>query len=70
MLAIAYVLRVAAENQKPLSIQLDSAAVWARIREEPLNEYINSIAAFSQNAVSVPAGNEGTARHHYMVDFH
>ena len=46
---------------------LDSAAVWARIRGEgPLNEYINSIAAFSQNAVSVPAGNEGTARHHYM----
>ena len=32
----------------------------------PLSEYINSTAAFSQNSVSVAAGNEGAARHHYM----
>ena len=67
MLAIAYVLRVAAENQKPLSICIGlGSSMGAHQGEEPLNEYINSIAAFSQNAVSVPAGNEGTARHHYM----
>ena len=67
MLAIAYVLRVAAENQKPLSICIGlGSSMGAHQGEGPLNEYINSIAAFSQNAVSVPAGNEGTARHHYM----
>ena len=67
MLAIAYVLRVAAENQKPLSICIGlGSSMGAHQGEGPLNEYINSIAAFSQNAVSVSAGNEGTARHHYM----
>ena len=67
MLAIAYVLRVAAENQKPLSICIGlGSSMGAHQGEGPLNEYINSIVAFSQNAVSVPAGNEGTARHHYM----
>ncbi len=67
MLAIAYVLRVAAENQKPLSICIGlGSSMGAHQGEGPLNEYINSIAAFSQNAVSVPIGNEGTARHHYM----
>ena len=67
MLAISYVLRIAREQQKPLSICIAlGTSMGAHQGEGPLNEYINSIAAFSQNAVSVPAGNEGTARHHYF----
>lgn len=32
----------------------------------PLSEFINSTASFSQNSISIAAGNEGTARHHYL----
>lgn len=70
MLAIAYVLRVARELQMPLSICIGLGSnMGAHQGDGPLNEYINSIAAFSQNAISVAAGNEGTARHHYMKEF-
>ena len=69
MLAISYVLRVAKEQQMPLAICIGlGTSMGAHQGEGPLNEYINSIAAFTQNAVSVPAGNEGTARHHYQKD--
>lgn len=70
MLAIAYVLRVAQEQQMPLSVCIGlGTSMGAHRGDGPLNEYIDSIAAFTQNAFSVPAGNEGTARHHYMKDF-
>lgn len=70
MLAIAYVLQVAREQQMPLSVCIGlGSSMGAHQGEGPLNEYINSIAAFTQNAVSVAAGNEGTARHHYMNEF-
>ena len=70
MLAISYVLCIAQEQQMPLSICIGlGTSMGAHQGEGPLNEYINSIAAFTQNAVSVPAGNEGTARHHYLREF-
>lgn len=70
MLAISYVLFIAQEQQMPLSICIGlGTSMGAHQGEGPLNEYINSIAAFTQNAVSVPAGNEGTARHHYLREF-
>ena len=69
MLALSYVLRVAQEQQMPLSICIGlGTSMGAHRGEGPLNEYINSIAAFTQNAVSVAAGNEGTARHHYLKE--
>lgn len=70
MLAIEYVLRVAQEQQMPLSVCIGlGTSMGAHQGEGPLNEYINSIAVFTQNAVSVPAGNEGAARHHYLREF-
>ena len=70
MLAISYVLFIAQEQQMPLSICIGlGTSMGAHQGEGPLNEYINSIAAFTQNAVSVPAGNEGTDRHHYLREF-
>lgn len=66
MLALAYVLRCAEKLQKPVSICIGlGSSMGAHNGEGPLNEYINSIAGFSRNAVSAAAGNEGTARHHY-----
>lgn len=67
MLAISYVLRCATENNMPLSICIGLGTnMGAHSGDGPLSEYINSTAAFSQNSVSVAAGNEGAARHHYM----
>ena len=63
MLAISYVLFIAQEQQMPLSICIGlGTSMGAHQGEGPLNEYINSIAAFTQNAVSVPAGNEGNGQ--------
>lgn len=70
MLALAYVLRCAKELKKPLSICIGLGTnMGAHSGEGPLNEYINNIAAFTQNAVSAAAGNEGAARHHYYKEF-
>ncbi len=70
MLAIAYVLRVAAENQKPLSICIGlGSSMGAHQGEGPLSEFINSTASFqSEFRFECAAGNEGTARHHYYED--
>lgn len=69
MLAIAYVLRTAQIQRRPVSICIGLGSnMGAHIGEGPLNEFISSIAAFSQNSVSVAAGNEGIARHHYYQE--
>ena len=67
MLAIAYVLQCAVENQMPLSICIGLGTnMGAHRGDGPLSEFINSTASFSQNSISIAAGNEGTARHHYL----
>lgn len=67
MLAISYVLRCAAENHMPLSVCIGlGTSMGAHMGNGPLNEYIDSTAQFSQNSFSIAAGNEGTARHHYL----
>ena len=67
MLAISYVLQCAMKQQMPLSVCIGlGTGMGAHRGDGPLSEFINSIASFSQNAISVAAGNEGTARHHYL----
>ena len=67
MLAISYVLQCAVESQKPLSICIGlGTSMGAHRGDGPLSEFINSTASFSQNSISIAAGNEGTARHHYL----
>lgn len=66
MLAVAYAVKWAKEFGMPLSICIGLGTnQGAHLGYSPLNEMIDSAAAFSQNSVSVAAGNEGMARHHY-----
>ena len=67
MLAIAFAMRFAEKLQMPLSICLGlGTSQGSHQGFSPLSQYIDSVAGFSQNAVSVAAGNEGAARHHYQ----
>ncbi|MED9882015.1 S8 family peptidase [Blautia sp.] len=67
MLAIAYAVKTALQYQMPLSVCIGlGSSMGAHRGEGPLSQYIGSVANFTQNAVSVAAGNEGLARHHYM----
>lgn len=67
MLAISYAIKCATKNQMPLSICIGLGSSQGSHRgESPLSQLIDSTANFSQNAVSVAAGNEGLSRHHYM----
>lgn len=67
MLAISYVLQCAVKRKMPLSICIGlGSSMGAHRGDGPLSEFINSTASFSQNSISIAAGNEGTARHHYL----
>lgn len=67
MLAIAFAMRFAEKLQMPLSICLGlGTSQGSHQGFSPLSQFIDSVAGFSQNAVSVAAGNEGAARHHYQ----
>ena len=67
MLAIAYAMKCATQNQMPLSICIGLGSSQGSHRgESPLSQLIDSTANFSQNAVAVAAGNEGLSRHHFM----
>lgn len=67
MLAIAFAMECAQKFQMPLSICIGlGTSQGAHMGVGPLSQIINWTASFSQNAVSVAAGNEGLARHHYQ----
>lgn len=67
MLGISYAMQCAMRHQMPLSICIGLGSSQGSHRgESPLSQLIDSTANFSQNAVSVAAGNEGLSRHHYM----
>lgn len=67
MLGISYAVKFALRYQKPLSVCIGLGSSQGSHRgEDPLSQYIGSVADFTQNSVSVAAGNEGLARHHYM----
>ena len=67
MLGISYAIKCALRYQKPLSVCVGLGSSQGSHRGDgPLSQYISSIADFTQNCVSVAAGNEGLARRHYM----
>jgi subtilisin family serine protease len=67
MLAVAYAMRCAQRHQMPLSICIGlGSSQGAHQGYSPLSQYINSAASFTQNSVSIAAGNEGAARHHFQ----
>lgn len=66
MLAIAFAMRCAKRYQMPLSICLGlGSSQGAHQGYSPLSQFIDDAASFTQNSVSIAAGNEGAARHHY-----
>lgn len=67
MLALTFAARCALEYQRPLSVCLGLGSNQGSHRGySPLSQLVNDIMGFSQNAVSIAAGNEGAARHHYQ----
>jgi subtilisin family serine protease len=66
MLGISFAIVCANRFRLPLSICLGiGSSQGAHLGKSPLCQYINSTADYPQNVVSIAAGNEGTARHHY-----
>lgn len=66
MLGIYQVTKLANLLRMPLSICLGvGSSQGAHIGESPLCQYVSYISGFSQVSVSVAAGNEGAARHHF-----
>ena len=67
MLAVSFAVKCAMRHRKPLSVCIGlGSSQGAHRGDGPLSQFISSTANFSQNSVSVAAGNEGTARHHYL----
>ncbi len=66
MLGISYAMDFARRKQMPLSICIGlGSSQGAHLGVSPLCQVINWSASFTQNAISVAAGNEGMARHHF-----
>lgn len=66
MLGISYAMDFARRMQMPLSICIGlGSSQGAHLGVSPLCQVINWSASFTQNAISVAAGNEGMARHHF-----
>lgn len=67
MLAIAYARRCALRYQMPLSICIGLGTnKGSHDGYSPLCQTIDYMAGFARNAISIAAGNEGAARHHYQ----
>lgn len=67
MLAISYAMDSARYYQMPLSICIGlGSSQGAHIGASPLCQVVNWSSNFTQNAISVAAGNEGIARHHFQ----
>lgn len=67
MLGISYAMDCARKYQMPLSICIGlGSSQGAHVGVSPLCQVVNWSANFTQNAISVAAGNEGTARHHFQ----
>ena len=67
MLGISYAMDCARRYKMPLSICIGlGTSQGAHVGVSPLSQVVNWAANFTQNALSVAAGNEGTARHHFQ----
>ena len=66
MFGIAYAMEAARQRQLPMSLCIGlGSSQGAHIGKSPLCSYMDYVAGFAQNCISVAAGNEGTARHHF-----
>ncbi len=66
MLAIAYARRCALRYQMPLSICIGLGTnKGSHNGFSPLCQTVDNMARFFRNSISIAAGNEGAARHHY-----
>lgn len=66
MMGMDFAVRMANERKLPLSVCLGiGSSQGAHIGKNPLSTYVDYASAYSLISVSVAAGNEGSARHHY-----
>ena len=66
MFAVHYAVQCARRMKKPLSICIGlGTSQGAHLGTGPLQQFLNWVSSYAQNAVSVAAGNEGNARHHF-----
>lgn len=67
MLGISYAMDFARRFQMPLSICIGlGSSQGAHLGVSPLCQVVDWSASFTQNAISIAAGNEGAARHHFQ----
>ncbi len=66
MMGMDFAVRTANKRKLPLSVCLGiGSSQGAHIGKNPLSTYVDYASQFSLISVSVAAGNEGSARHHY-----
>ena len=66
MMGMDFAIRIANDRNLPLSVCIGiGSSQGAHIGKNPLSNYVDYISQFSLNSVSIAAGNEGAARHHY-----
>ena len=66
MMGMDVAVRIANDRRMPLSLCLGiGSSQGAHIGKNPLSLYVDYISQYSLISVSVAAGNEGAARHHY-----
>ena len=66
MMGMNFAVRIANDRRMPLSLCLGiGSSQGAHIVKNPLSLYVDYISQYSLISVSIAAGNEGAARHHY-----
>lgn len=66
MMAISFAMKAAQQLEMPLSICLGiGSSQGAHQGDSPLSQYVDYAAGFSQVSLSIAAGNEGAAQHHF-----
>ena len=66
MMGMDFAVRIANDRKMPLSVCLGiGSSQGAHIGKNPLSLYVDYVSQFSLISVSIAAGNEGSARHHY-----
>ena len=66
MTGMDFAVRIANDRRMPLSLCLGiGSSQGAHVGKNPLSLYVDYISQYSLISVSIAAGNEGAARHHY-----
>ena len=66
VMGVDFAVRTANDRKLPLSVCLGiGSSQGAHIGRNPLSIYVDYASQFSRISVSIAAGNEGAARHHY-----